>query len=88
MIVTTSSVKAEILADWPDRTPAPSGAEFDAYCGQVARLRDAQARLDAEGLIAEDARGNPIPHPAIKIERDAAEQLRRFGAKFTPRRTR
>lgn len=48
---------------------------LEAFCGQVARLRDAQQRIAAEGLIIADPKGNPIPHPAIAIERAAAAEI-------------
>ena len=38
--------------------PAPDrivGPDLEAYCTQVARMRDAQARVDAEGMIVADA---------------------------------
>lgn len=82
------SVAAEIINAWPDGRPEPSGPEFEAYCGQIVRLRDAQQRLAAEGTIVADPKGNPVPHPALTIERQAAEQLRRWGDKFAPKRRR
>lgn len=65
---------------------ARPGPQLEAYAGQVARLRDAQARLASEGLIIEDPRGNPIPHPAIAIEKAAQDEIRRWGSKFEGRR--
>lgn len=59
------------------------GAEFEAWCGQVARLRDAQHRLSVEGLVVADAKGSPIPHPALVIERQAQAELRAWGARFS-----
>ena len=59
------------------------GAEFEAWCGQVARLRDAQHRLASEGLVVADAKGSPIPHPALIIERQAQVELRAWGSKFS-----
>lgn len=61
------------------RTP-----ELEAYAGQVVRLRDAQRRLAAEGTVVEDAKGFPIVHPAVRIERDAQEELRKWGDRFDP----
>jgi len=58
------------------------GPEYEAYCGQVARLRDAQSRLSLEGLIVADAKGTPIPHPALVIERNAQAELRAWGTRF------
>lgn len=82
------AVMDEILAAWPTATSKnpPAGPEFEAYCGVVARLRDAQQRLASEGPIIADAKGNPIQHPALAIEKSCAEQLRRWGATFRPHR--
>lgn len=44
----------------------------------TSRLRDASARIETEGLLIADAKGNPIPHPALEIERVTSEQLRRL----------
>ena len=63
-----------------------AGPELDAYCGQVARVRDAQRRIAAEGLVIADPKGNPVPHPAIAIERAAQVEIRAWGARFRPRR--
>lgn len=60
-----------------ERTP-----ELEAWAGQVVRLRDAQRRLAAEGEIVEDPKGFPILHPAVKLERDAQEELRKWGDRF------
>lgn len=67
----------------PDRIAGPS---LEAYCGQVARLREAQRRLASEGLVIANPKGDPIPHPAIAIERTAQDEIRKWGDKFRPRR--
>jgi len=59
--------------------------EFEAYAGQVVRLRDAQQRIAEEGMVVLDARGNPEPHPAIAIERAAQVEIRLWGDRFRPR---
>lgn len=56
--------------------------ELEAYAGQVVRLRDAQRRLAVEGAVVEDSKGFPITHPALKIEKDAQEELRKWGDRF------
>lgn len=62
------------------------GPDLEAYAGQVARLRDAQRRIAAEGQIIEDPRtGKPIPHPALEIERVAQVEIRTWGNHFRPR---
>ena len=80
------AIRTEILADWPAGQPRPSGPEFDAYLGTVARLRDAQQRLEADGSIIADPKGNPIPHPALAIEKTCGERLQKWGRRFEPRR--
>jgi phage terminase small subunit len=65
-----------------------AGPDLAAYCGQVATQRDARARIAREGLIVEDERGRPEPHPAIAIELKATAEIRAWGDKFrgrTPR---
>lgn len=58
--------------------PAPAaivGAALEAYCVQVARMRDAQARIDREGVLIADSKGLPAPHPALAIERAASADV-------------
>lgn len=75
------------LADrWPKSKPMPSGAEFEAWLGQVVILRDAQARIDQDGMIIADAKGNPMQHPAIAIATKAQAELRTWGKRFDPNR--
>jgi phage terminase small subunit len=63
------------------------GPDLEAYCGQIARLRDAQRRLADEGIVVADPKGHPIPHPALAIERTAQDEIRKWGAAFKrPRR--
>ena len=66
---------------------SPEGPELEAFVGQVARLRVAQRRIAAEGLITADPKGYPIPHPAIAIEKAAQAEIRAWGSKFAPKRT-
>lgn len=75
-----------VLADWPEGCPEPAGPRFEAWLGQVARLHEAQRLLDKDGLIVPDVKGNPVPHPALAIEKIAQEQLRAWGDEFTPAR--
>lgn len=64
---------------------ASVGPDLEAYAGQVARLRDAQRRLSVEGSVIADVRGNPMPHPALAIERAAQVEIRAWGDRFRPR---
>ena len=61
------------------------GPDLEAYCSQVARMRDAQARVDAEGLVVADVKGNPVPHPALSIEKAAQAEVRAWGERFRGR---
>jgi len=80
-----SSAAALVWAELEDGglIPAPG---FDAYCNQVAIERDAAARIAAEGLIVADAKGQPVPHPALDIQRRAQAEIRSWSGKFRIRR--
>jgi phage terminase small subunit len=77
-----AAVWVEVVTDLGDQASGVVGPELDAYCGQVARLREAHHRLAAEGMVVADPKGNPVPHPAIAIERAAASEIRAWGSKF------
>lgn len=64
--------------------PDAEGPDLEAYCTQVARMRDAQARIDAEGLVVADEKGRPVPHPALAIERAAQAEVRAWADRFRP----
>jgi phage terminase small subunit len=54
---------------------------LERYVVAVARARDARAELERHGsLTAVGSQGQPVPHPAVRIareaERDAAEYAR------------
>ncbi|NMC35325.1 MAG: P27 family phage terminase small subunit [Veillonellaceae bacterium] len=78
----------EVVAAYGDGVEAICGPDLEGYCGQVARLRDAQERLARDGLIVSDPKGNPIPHPALAIEKVAQDEIRKWGSQFKPRRRR
>lgn len=80
----------DVAAVWSELVGESSrtGPEFEAYCAQVARLRDAQARISREGLVVADEKGRPVPHPALEIERRAQVEIRTWGDIFRPRRSR
>ena len=63
----------------PDRI---AHAELEAYAVQVSRMRDAQKRIDSEGLVVADEKGRPIPHPALAIEKCAQAEVRAWSGKF------
>ena len=66
--------------------PGCEGPDLEAYCTQVARHRDAQERIDREGLVVADEKGRPVPHPAVELERRAQAEIRAWGDRFKPRR--
>lgn len=74
----------EIVAAWGSSSGQVEGPELEAYAGQVAQLREAQRRIAREGMVIADAKGNPIPHPAIAVEKSAQEQIRAWGDRFRP----
>ena len=57
---------------------------LEAYCTLVSRLRQARARVEEEGMVVTDPRGHVVPHPALLIERQTAEQIRAWGDRFAP----
>lgn len=81
-----AAVWVEVVAAYGSGADRVVGPELEAYCGQVARLRDAQRRVSAEGLVIADTKGNPVPHPALAIERVAQSEIRTWGSRFRPRR--
>lgn len=62
------------------RTIGPIGLE--ALCGQIYRLRDAEQRVTRDGAVVNDAKGNPVPHPALAIERQAQAEILKWIAKY------
>lgn len=66
--------------------PGCEGPDLEAFCVQVARMRDAQARVDSEGLVVADEKGRPVPHPALAIEKAAQVEVRAWADRFRPRR--
>ena len=81
-----AEVWVELVAGLGDLADRKVGPEVEAYCGSVARLRDAQHRIHAEELIVPDSKNAPVAHPAFAIERQAMDDLRKWGDKFRPRR--
>lgn len=82
------AVWEQVVAAYGDDSERIEGPDLEAYCGQVAVLRDAQARLASDGLVVADPKGNPLPHPAIAIEKAAQDEIRKWGNTFKPRKRR
>ncbi|WP_315913590.1 P27 family phage terminase small subunit [Arthrobacter sp. lap29] len=57
---------------------------LEAFCTLMARLREARKRVEDEGMVVKDPRGRVIPHPALAVERQTAEQIRAWGDRFAP----
>lgn len=74
----------------PERQVGVEGPALEAYAVQVARMRDAQARIDTEGLIVPDEKGRPVEHPALRVERAAQDEVRAWAStqRSAPRRRR
>ena len=79
-----AKVWLEQVAALDEEAPPRLGPEFDAYCTCIARMRDAQQRIAAEELIVPDSKNAPVAHPAFAIERQCADDLRKWGRKFAP----
>ena len=79
-----AAIWTETLEAYGDGAARIAGPKLEAYCGQIARLRDAQRRIESEGAVVADPKGNPIPHPALSIERTAQDEIRKWGEAFAP----
>ncbi len=51
-----------------DYEPSP---KLEALTVQISRMREAQRRIDADGLIVSDEKGRPMKHPAIEVETES-----------------
>lgn len=56
----------------------------ESFCGQLWLLRDADERVEREGAIVADAKGNTVPHPAIALSRQAGEEIRKWVKEYPP----
>ncbi|MDO5534152.1 MAG: P27 family phage terminase small subunit [Propionibacteriaceae bacterium] len=78
-MTTLAGVIAELSAG---RELSPFDEEaVRAFAGQVLRLREAQGRLESEGMIVGDSKGLPVEHPALGIERAASAEMRQWVAR-------
>lgn len=53
-----------------------------AYCEAVVQHRVASEMLARDGLVIAGSHGGLVSHPAQKIQREAANQIRAFGTEF------
>lgn len=67
-------------------TIGPADAPLlEEYAQAIATARAARDRVNAEGLIVADARGEAIPHPALTVEAKALDTIRRLAPHFAPK---
>ena len=72
----------EAAGDDPNRIPTHV---LETCAALIADLRDAQARIEEEGLIVSDAKGAPDQHPALDVVLRVSRELREHQATLTPR---
>ena len=78
-----ADVWREIMAS-NDLAGTVDRSALEAFCTLMARLREARKRVEDEGMVVKDPRGRVIPHPALAVERQTAEQVRAWGDRFAP----
>lgn len=67
-------------------TIGPADAPLlEEYAQAIATARAARDRVNAEGLIVADARGEAVPHPALTVEAKALDTIRRLAPHFAPK---
>lgn len=75
-------LSAEAKAAWNEIVRGgetrPQLVLLEGVAVQLARAREAQRRVDDEGLIVAGDKGAVAAHPALAIERAAQEQLRKW----------
>ncbi|QHO91936.1 hypothetical protein CWT12_12315 [Actinomyces sp. 432] len=81
-----ATIWQEVIDTYGDDSIA--GPALDAYCSQVAVERAATRAIQSDGLIVEGPKGEPIPHPALELQRRAQDEIRKWGNQFQPRRRR
>jgi hypothetical protein len=74
-----SEIWAEIAPQVTDRI---SIIGLESLCCQVATQREARRRIDHDGLVVSDSRGNPIAHPALAVEKSAQAEIRKWIEKY------
>lgn len=65
---------SRLLADYP-LDDAAGLLLLQSACESFDRLQDARRTLAKEGAIVRDRWGQPKPHPAAGVERDARTQM-------------
>jgi len=89
MLEKREALPDHIAAIWDELSPNMvariGNAGLEALCGQVYRMREAERRISDEGMVVQDTKGNPMPHPAIAIEKQAQAEVRSWTDKFGKR---
>jgi P27 family predicted phage terminase small subunit len=55
---------------------------FVTYCDAVAQYENARRAVAEDGILTTGQKGNQVTNPAVRVQRDAAETMRRVGALF------
>lgn len=66
------------LKDERRSLPASADLLVEAYVSQARRMRDAAERVDEEGLVVAGPKDQPVPHPALSIEKQASAEVARL----------
>ena len=82
MTTDKNEIRAEIAEQVSSSIP---DVALDALVRQVALMRDAAGRIETEGAVVLDAKGNASEHPCIRIEREAGKQVRDWLARYRRR---
>lgn len=69
----------------PQFAPRIGALGLEAACSQAYRLRTARAQIDKDGHLVRDSRGNPAPHPALAVEKQASAELREWLKRYGQR---
>lgn len=81
-----ASLDPELASLWdefvPQVSPKITPLGLEALCIQVQSMRTARQRVDEEGMLIEDAKGNAMPHPGIAIAKAAQVEIRNWITKF------
>lgn len=75
----------EVIAAHGPGADRIAGPLLEEYAQAVAVAREARGRVDREGLVVADAKGSPIPHPALSVEAKALDTIRRLAPRFAPK---
>lgn len=67
-------------------TIVPADAPLlEEYAQAITTARAARDRVNADGVIVADARGEAVPHPALTVEAKALDTIRRLAPHFAPK---